>query len=73
MGQMQIGLRSWDLHLLEIGASDGFVVFRIKDDARGQRHFAMLLAAKSAGVSVTVSVDDTVRDAGGYCFVRWIS
>lgn len=51
---------------------NGLVVFRFKDDLRGQRHFAMLLAARQTGTPVTVSVDDTNHDGNGYCYVRWI-
>jgi len=40
----------------------------LRDDARGQRMFSVVLAAKSAGIPLTVRVDDTVKVAGGYCY-----
>lgn len=53
-------------------AHSGYVVFRIKDTGRGQRHFSMLLAAKTAGQAITVSVDDSFKDPNGYCWVDFI-
>ncbi len=46
----------------------GYVVLMLRDDARGQRMFSVVLAAKSAGIPLTVRVDDTVKVAGGYCY-----
>jgi hypothetical protein len=55
------------------GTSQGYVVFRIRDDVRGQRMFAGLTAAKLAGNSITVSVDEQDKDSTGFCFAQWIS
>jgi hypothetical protein len=49
--------------------SSGYVALRIRDDAKGQRMFANLLAAKTSGTPLTVWVDDTITDSDGYCFV----
>ena|SRR5689334_22581380 len=46
----------------------GYVVLRLRDDAKGQRMFTLVLAAKTSSTPMTVWVDDTVTDAGGYCF-----
>jgi hypothetical protein len=53
-------------------ASDGFIVFRIKDDDRGRRQFAMAMAAKLAGNSLIAAVDDSEVDSGGYCYLRYL-
>jgi len=47
---------------------EGHVVFMLRDDARGQRMFSVVLAAKSAGMPLTVRVDDSVKATGGYCY-----
>lgn len=52
--------------------SEGLVVLRIKDDQRGQRQFALITAAKTAGTPITVVVDDANVDPWGYCYVRYI-
>jgi hypothetical protein len=49
-------------------ADAGYVVLRLRDDVKGQRMFSLVLAAKAAGTTVTVVVDDAVVDAGGYCY-----
>jgi hypothetical protein len=49
--------------------SSGYVALRIRDDAKGQRMFADLLAAKTSGTPLTVWVDDTITDSAGYCYV----
>jgi hypothetical protein len=50
--------------------NSGQVVLMIRDDQKGQRMFTLVLAAKTSGTPLTVSVDDTVVDPYGYCFVR---
>jgi hypothetical protein len=50
-------------------ADGGYVVLRMRDNSRGQRMFTLVLAAKVAGTPLTVWVDDTVTDSGGYCYV----
>ena len=47
----------------------GFVVLRIRDNPKGQRMFTLVLAARTSGTSLTVSVDDTMKDPSGFCFV----
>ena len=46
----------------------GNVVFMLRDDARGQRMFSVVLAAKSAGIPLTVRVDDTLKTTAGFCY-----
>jgi hypothetical protein len=46
----------------------GSIIFRIKDDAKGQRQIATALAAKAAGSTVVVQVDDTIVDSSGSCY-----
>ena len=46
----------------------GYVVLMLRDDARGQRMFSLVLAAKSAGIPLTVRVDDTLKTTAGYCY-----
>ena len=48
------------------------VVFRLKDDARAQRHFSLVLAARSTGVVVSATVDDSTKDPWGYCYLSYI-
>jgi hypothetical protein len=50
----------------------GYVVLKIRDDQRGQRMFTLVLAAKTSGTPLSVQVDDTVTDSGGYCYVQFI-
>jgi hypothetical protein len=47
-------------------------VFRIRDDASGDRMRALILSALLSGRNVTVNWDDTVRDASTYCYVRTV-
>ena len=51
----------------------GMVVFILKDDAKAQRQFAMVLSARSTEAAVTVVVDDTYVSSQGYCYLRHIS
>ena len=51
-------------------ADAGYVVLRLRDDAKGQRMYSIVLAAKNAGTPVHIVVDDTVTDSGSYCYVR---
>lgn len=56
------------------GISDeGYVVLRIKDDDHGKRQFSLALSAFMSGKQVGVNVDDTLKDASGYCFLRYIN
>jgi hypothetical protein len=50
-------------------ADGGYVVLRIRDDAKGQRMFTLILAAKASNTPLTVWVDDTVTDSSGHCYV----
>jgi hypothetical protein len=52
--------------------SEGLVVLRIKDDQRGQRQFALITAAKTAGTPIIVVADDVNVDPWGYCYVGYI-
>src|SRR3989454_1620455 len=49
-------------------ADAGYVVLRLRDDAKGQRMFTLVLAAKTSGTPMTVWVEDTLTDSGGYCY-----
>lgn len=51
-------------------ADAGYVVLMLRDDAKGQRMFALILAAKSAGTTLTVRADDTVKTSAGYCYAQ---
>jgi len=51
----------------------GMVVFRLKDDAKGQRQFAVILATKVSGSQVTADVDDAFKDSQGYCYLRHLT
>jgi hypothetical protein len=51
-------------------AFGGPVVLMLRDDTRGQRMFSLVLAAKSAGIPLTVRVDDTVKTAAGFCYAQ---
>ncbi|SRR6266436_5285093 len=48
----------------------GNVVFALRDDQNGQRMFSLVLAAKSAGTTLTVRVDDALKTSTGYCYAR---
>src|SRR5438445_373567 len=48
----------------------GNVVFALRDDQNGQRMFSLVLAAKSAGTTLTVRLDDTFKTTTGYCYAR---
>lgn len=49
------------------------VILRIKADAQGNQMWSLLTAAKLAGRTVKATVDDTVHDAAGYCYLRAVS
>lgn len=51
---------------------NGLVIFVIKDDDRGWRHFAMALSAKRAGSTISAWVDDTIVNSGGYCYLQYM-
>jgi hypothetical protein len=53
-------------------ADAGYVVLKLRDDPKGQRMFTLVLAAKTSGMPLTVWVDDTVTDSGGYCYVLFM-
>ncbi len=48
----------------------GLVVARFPNNDRGSRAYSMALAAKMSGKSVKLSVDDSVKNAEGSCFVN---
>jgi hypothetical protein len=50
----------------------GYVVFRLRDNPKGQRMFTVVLAAKASNTPLTVFVDDTVTDGAGYCYVQYL-
>jgi hypothetical protein len=54
------------------GKQNGFVVLQLTDDAKGQRQFAFLLAAKTAETPVTVGVTDTFLSSQGLCILRHV-
>jgi hypothetical protein len=54
------------------GVYNGAVIFRINDDDRGWRQFALVLAARSKGTTVSVQIDDAIKDQYGYCILRFI-
>lgn len=51
-------------------ALNGALVAWIREDAASNRMYTMLLAAKLAGESVTIIVDDTQRESEGVCFLQ---
>jgi hypothetical protein len=53
--------------------SGGLVVIKIRDDDRGKQHTSTLTAAKLAGRSVTVDLDDTQITSDGWCILQWMS
>ena len=50
--------------------NDGLVAVILKDDEGGKRQLASLLAAKVSGTGVTVRVDDTKKNAAGFCYLQ---
>jgi hypothetical protein len=52
--------------------SGGDVVLRLRDGSRADRQFAMFMAANLSNRAVSVTVDDTVKDGAGYCFLRHV-
>jgi hypothetical protein len=52
---------------------DGLVALVIRDDAGGERQLSILLNAVAADRVVLVTVDDTVKNASGYCFLRSVT
>lgn len=54
--------------------SGGMLLMRLRDDIRGGRQIAIAMAAKLAGVTVQVGVNDLDgnKDSLGYCYVSWI-
>jgi hypothetical protein len=51
-------------------ADAGYVVLKMRDDTKGQRMLALALEAKAAGTTLTVQVDDTIRNSEGYCLAQ---
>ena len=51
---------------------NGLVLFVLKDDDRSWRHFAMALSAKRASTAISVWVDDTVLNSGGFCYLQYL-
>jgi hypothetical protein len=49
-------------------ADGGYVVLKLRDDAKGSRMLTLVLAAKVSGAPITVFVDDTLTDSSGYCY-----
>jgi hypothetical protein len=54
-------------------AQGGMVLFLLKDDAKGQRQFALILAARASGAQVTADVDDAYKSPGGICYLRHLT
>ena len=54
------------------GTDGTHVIMRLRDDSRGNRQLSIAMSAYMAGKTVLVSVDDTVKDASGSCFLRWL-
>jgi len=52
-----------------VGGPTNGVVLAVKKDTTGKRMFATALLAMSLGKTVTVYVDDTIRNANSYCYV----
>ena len=50
--------------------SQGLVVIRIPE-AESQA-FSMVLAAQIAGKKITVDINDSRKDSGGYCIMRYL-
>lgn len=44
----------------------------IKDDQNGSRQYALVLAAWTAGTTISVRVDDTYKNANGVCYAEFI-
>lgn len=44
----------------------------LKDDQNGSRQYAFVLAAWMAGMTFTVRVDDTIKNAAGGCYAEFI-
>jgi hypothetical protein len=51
----------------------GLVFLRLKEDVHGQRMYAAVLSAAASGSMLSVNVDDTIRDSGGFCYVKSLS
>jgi len=49
--------------------NDGMVFMLVRNDFSGRNHLAAALAAKASGATVTVYVDDTLKQ-GSYCVLR---
>lgn len=56
----------------QCGVDSGVVVIRLRDDERARRHLSMAISAYMVGKPVSGKVDDSVRDSGGYCFLKYI-
>ena len=52
--------------------SSGYVVVRIRDDAKGQRQYAMVLSAAMGGQMVTLRLNEDVKDSAGYCYLDYM-
>ncbi len=50
--------------------SSGLVVARFPNNDHGSRAYSMALAAKMSGKSIQLSVDDSVKNSEGSCFVN---
>ncbi len=44
----------------------GYVVLKVRDDEKGRRMMALVTAAYLAGKSITVDIDDGLKDSDGY-------
>lgn len=53
--------------------NSGVVVLRLRNDGGGKNILATALTARAMEQDVIVSVDDTVKDPNGQCYLRYMN
>jgi hypothetical protein len=48
------------------------VMMRVRGDSAGNRLFAVALTGQALGRTVTLRIDDAIKDPGGTCFLQYI-
>ena len=52
---------------------NNLLAIMIEDSDRGKRHFSLISSAYLSGLPITVVVNDSMKDAGGYCKLFHVS
>jgi len=50
-------------------ADTGQILVEVKNDVAGRRQYTTVLTAMTLGRTVSIAIDDSNRDANGYCYL----